>query len=107
MDDHLTPMTSDRGFDHMSPIETERCTNDGPPHVVSVSESSAALGPHIWLRIEGRPLHRFTRPDGLPDVEAGRDGTMSAHLTLDQARQLEEQLAWLRTNHYQNEDDDE
>lgn len=53
----------------------------------TVYESSAAGGPHIWLNVASG------------DCYGGTEGT--AHLTLDQARQVPDQLNWLADNHYQ------
>lgn len=97
--EHLTPIPSDRGFDTMPAIEAR---HGATVDTVTVAESSAAEAPHLWLRINGRALYECTNSAGLPDVRvAAEAGEMVAHLTLDQARQLEEQLAFLRTNHYQ------
>jgi hypothetical protein len=57
MTDHLAATTSDRGFDSMPDIPSEYGGH------VSVYESSAASGPHIWLKAT-EAMH------GRPEVEA-------------------------------------
>lgn len=51
-------------------------------HRVSLYESSAASGPHCWLNVnrEGRPAY-------------GRDEDATAHLSLEQAEELQSRLA--------------
>ncbi|WP_043654583.1 hypothetical protein [Nocardia thailandica] len=62
-----------RGFFHWAPVETAYGDE------VSVYESSAASAPHVWLRIEDKD---------------GRD--IAAHLAVDQARTIRDQIdAWL------------
>lgn len=70
--DHLTPETTDRGFDHMAPIEG---AYGGTVHVY---ESSSAESPHIWLNSTKAPIH----------------------LTADAAWRLAEQLVTLVREHY-------
>lgn len=84
--DHLSTTTTDRGFDHLPSIPS---TYGGK---VRVFESSAALGPHIWLNVTC-PAD-LNQPDG-PSVEA------VAHLTAEHAWQLADQLRHLVVNHYQ------
>lgn len=81
---------SERGFKHLEPIETTR------HETVRVYESSAAMEPHIWLRITVE-----LAPDGYSYVDPG---VGHAHLTLDQAKQLQDQLAYLIEHHYQVEE---
>lgn len=88
---------SDRGFVHMEPVEgTGNVTVRVYESSSSVSfwpkitpsggiEQGKATGPFIWLRIETRD---FDRRDAEP-VEA------SAHLPLDAARTLRDQLSFL------------
>ena len=83
MSDHLTPIRSDRGFISMPAIVGAYAGE------VTVYESSAAESPHIWLRVDER-FDRSAEP---------KDAT--AHLTMESARQLAEQLLWLCENHYQ------
>lgn len=69
-----------RGFTHMEPIEGHHGSQ------VRVYESSLATEPSIWL--------------------AAREGPSNLHevavsLTLDGVKELEQQLRWLRKNHYQ------
>ena len=78
--DHLIPSTSGRGFKWMPETVTPIGTT------VEVYESSAAEEPKVWLGI--------TR---------GRDD-LRAHLTVDEARRVGEQLIWLADHHYQVED---
>jgi hypothetical protein len=70
-----------RGFTRMEPVSDD----DGGE--VRIYESSAACAPHIWLAIE------------VPGVY-GAERT-HAHLTLEQAEQVESRLRWLRENHSQ------
>jgi hypothetical protein len=82
--DHLTTTTSDRGFDSLPPIPSEYGGG------VSVYESSAALGPHVWLRAT-EAMH------GRPEVEA------TLHLTAENAWRLADQLRALVRDHYQGD----
>lgn len=86
--DHLQPTTTDRGFKHMPPIPSKYGGD------VKVYESSAAIGPHLWLRAES-PVD-MNKPDG-PTVEA------VIHLRADDAWHLSEQLQWLLEHHYQGD----
>ena len=78
---HLEPIWTDRGFKHMPAIQGR-----DEDEVVKVYESSAADGPHVWLR-----------------VEEDRVSYASAHLTLEHAAELRDQLDYLIRNHYQLE----
>lgn len=98
--EHLTPVTSDRGFDRLPPIEARI---GDTVDVVSVAEASTATAPHVWLRMDGHAMWETTTMSGEPTIEQGPVGWMMAHLTLDQVRILEEQLAFLRTNHYHHQ----
>ena len=80
------PTFSDRGFAQMPEIPSEYGGS------VRVYESSAAMGPHIWL--EAKAPEDLNHPDG-PMVEA------PIHLTLDNAKLLRDQLTVLIDNHYQ------
>jgi hypothetical protein len=75
--DHLASTTSDRGFDRYPAIPGAYGGE------VQVYESSAASGPHVWLKASESPLH----------------------LTAENATKLAEQLLALVANHYQNEAD--
>lgn len=86
MDEHLTVDRSGRGFAHLPPIPSEYGGE------VRAYESSAAMGPHIWVRIEC-PAD-LNEPDG-PTVEA------VAHLTAENAGRLGDQLHLLVRDHYQ------
>lgn len=74
---HLVAVRSDRGFTRLPPIATA----DGA--MVRVYESSMVNGPHVWL-------HHVHGSDAVP-----------AHLTVQAARELAEQLLFLVENHYQ------
>lgn len=86
--EHLTPKMTDRGFMHMPPIES---TYEG--HEARVYESSAAIGPHIWLSVG----------PGRNSETAG----YAVHLTLEDAVRLAEQIMYLAKNHYQVRGEDE
>jgi hypothetical protein len=83
MNDHLTTTTTPRGFDHLPPIKSYG-------GYVTVYESSAAEGPHIWLRTV-ETLH------GQPETDA------TIHLTAENAWRLSEQLQKLVRDHYQGD----
>lgn len=75
--EHLAAARSDRGFQRLtSPIRGEYGGE------ITMNESSAAAGPHVWLRT--------TDPD--------------LHLTAENALLLAEQLVYLVQNHYQGTD---
>lgn len=76
--DHLTPTVTDRGFTHLPPLDGAYGGN------VRVYESSAADGPHVWLRA--------TTLD---------EGTVHVHLSANIALQLAEQLVYVVEHHYQ------
>lgn len=78
---------SDRGFKQMEPITTSR------HETVRVYESSAASEPHLWLHVTV-----VRSPEGYSTLE---EGSGHAHLTLEQAEQLRDQLDYLICNHYQ------
>lgn len=88
MNEHLNVTTSDRGFDFLPPIPSEYGGE------VSVSESSAADGPHIWLRAKA-PVD-LNRPDG-------EQHEVPIHLTAENAWRLAEQLRYLVEHHYQGD----
>lgn len=67
---------SSRGFKHMSTVEGTY----PEPWDLRVYESSSAMAPHIWLA-----------------MSQGNH----AHMTLEQAEQLRDQLDYLISNHYQ------
>lgn len=92
MSDHLAVRRTDRGFAHLPPIPSEYGGD------VRVSESSAAMAPHVWLRVEC-PAN-LNEPDG-PTVEG------VAHLTVENAARLAEQVFTVIGNHYQNESTDD
>lgn len=77
--EHLHATRTDRGFEHMPPIPNR----DGGE--VRVYESSAADGPHLWLRVRGRT------------------GEGLAHLTAEDAWKVADQLRWLVEHHYQGD----
>ena len=72
------PEKSERGFAQFPEVE---CSYGSK---VKVYESSAASGPHLWLNVDSRPWAN-------PEHFAYKDNfaaQASAHLTLDQARDL-------------------
>lgn len=77
---------SGRGFAHWPAVSS----NYGA--TVSVYESSAALGPHIWLSIAGEShLESEPRPHG--GVDHGiANGRTAAHLTPRQAQEIRDNL---------------
>jgi hypothetical protein len=88
MTEHLETITSNRGFDRLPPIPS---THAGD---VRVFESSAADGPHIWLKA--------TAPANLNEPE-GRAVEAPLHLTAENAWRLAEQLMLLVRHHYQGD----
>lgn len=90
---HLQPVVTGRGFRHMPPITDDRGAS------VHVYESSAADGPHVWVKIRtnGSYESRGTRPSS-----SKNDYTeLCAHLTLDDLVKLGEQIEWFKQHHYQ------
>jgi len=85
---HTEPTVTERGFRHMPDIPS---TTGGH---VRVYESSAASGPHIWIRTE--------QPSDLNDPSSDPVEAV-AHLPLEAAEQLRDQLTALIANHYQND----
>lgn len=79
----IDPNYSDRGFAQMPAVPSEYGGS------VRVYESSAAMGPHIWLQAEGL--------DGLK----GPHASIPIHLTLANAIVLRDQLTKLIEGHYQ------
>ena len=71
----LEHTVSDRGFIHMAWIDM------GEDRRLKVYESSSAEEAKIWLSV------------------VDDDGTAYAHMTLDQAQQLADQLVWLSEHH--------
>lgn len=71
--EHLAVTTSDRGFQYLPALPGANGGN------VEVYESSAASGPHIWLKATESPLH----------------------LSAENAVKLAEQLVMLVQSHYQ------
>lgn len=84
MPDHLIPAASDRGFDRMPPIPSEYGGE------VTVYESSAASGPHVWLKVR----------EAIPGEPVA---VAHVHLTAGSAWRLSEQLQHLVRNHYQGD----
>lgn len=85
----MEPTITDRGFKHFDPIPS---TYGGE---VRVYESSAASHPHIWLDVKC-PVD-LNRPSG-PSKEA------VAHLRIEDAEILRDQLTHLIDHHYQVEE---
>lgn len=86
MSEHLEVTTTDRGFKHLPPIPS------GYGGQVVVYESSAATGPHVWLKAEA--------PVDLNEP-AGPTHEVPIHLTVENALRLADQLRYLAENHYQ------
>lgn len=79
---------TDRGFKHLDPLVCDYGTQ------IRVYESSSAEAPHIWLALE---QGHDPRKSNLAKSEA------HAHLPLETAEQLRDQLSWMIDNHYQVE----
>lgn len=77
---------SDRGFQQGDPISG----TDGD--TVRVYESSAAIGPHLWVNI--------TEPTNRNDPE-GPVHDATVHLKLEDATRLRDDLTAIIENHYQ------
>jgi hypothetical protein len=86
--DHLTASTSGRGFKRLPDIPGEYGGS------ISVYESSAARGPHVWLQVTV-PVDP-ARPDG-------RTVEVPVHLAAENAHRLAEQLLLLVREHYQGD----
>lgn len=78
---HLAPFVTERGFLHMPTIK-----GTYPADAVKVYESSAASEACVWVSVMS--------------PRATLDG-LTAHLTLEAAGQLRDQLTYLIENHYQ------
>lgn len=90
---HLEPVVTDRGFRHMPPI------TDGYGSSVHVYESSAADGPHVWMKIRTDDSYENR---GTWHGSSKKDhAELCAHLTLDDLVKLGEQIEWFKKNHYQ------
>ncbi|MDG4792100.1 hypothetical protein O7626_40510 [Micromonospora sp. WMMD1102] len=85
---HLEKVVSPRGFASLPDIPSEY------GGAVSVSESSAADGPHIWVRANA-PVD--------PHNPYGDTRESAMHLTADNAARLAEQLEEVVVGHYQND----
>lgn len=78
---------SDRGF---AQFGEEIMTSYGD--TVRIYESSAAAGPHIWLKLKGM-AHLRGPSEFLAGVEHGMaPGDIAAHMTLEQAVQIRDRL---------------
>jgi hypothetical protein len=71
------PTYSDRGFAFFEPTLTDYGAT------IQISESSAASGPHLWLRTEQPPPEY---PGAL------KEASTSAHMTLKQAEEIRDKL---------------
>lgn len=85
------PTYSDRGFARWEPVDSTYGAK------TSVYESSAAEAPHLWVSIDGEAhVSGEVRPfasaaaNGL--VRGTAAGSIHAHLTMDQARELHRRL---------------
>lgn len=85
---HMRLTLSNRGFKHMPAIDVAYGGR------VSVYESSAADGPHYWLNVVTK------KSPGLPHSETIQS---TAHVAIDQLRQLAEQIDFMLAHHYQVE----
>lgn len=80
------PEYSDRGFAHWPPVESSYGAT------VRVYESSAAENPHLWVNIDG-DCHLSGHAEPFPGLPWGKaPGAVSAHLTMNQARELRDRL---------------
>lgn len=80
---------SERGFTQMEPLVCDYGTG------IRVYESSAAMAPHIWLALsQGQD----------PKLSNLEKSEAHAHMPLETAEQLRDQLTWLIENHYQVRD---
>jgi hypothetical protein len=94
---HLIPRITNRGFKHLPGLPSTYVGGQ-----VRLYESSAALEPCMWILVRDRvDLSRPVRPmrveGGLSVVET------TAHLSLETAKKLRDQLDYLITHHYQLE----
>lgn len=87
---HLTVTTTDRGFDHLPPIPS---TYGG--HVTAY-ESSGASDSYLWLKV--RDESGSSSRHGTEPTEA------HAHLLVEDALRLADQLVRLVADHYQYAD---
>jgi hypothetical protein len=87
--EHLIVTTSDRGFDCLPPIPSDYGGQ------VEVYESSAAIGPCVWLSA--------TAPVDLNEQDGPRH-RVPIHLTAEDALRLADQLRFLVAQHYQGSD---
>lgn len=98
--DHLKTETTDRGFEHYPPMPlwagyflTDKWEIERPREIgtIRVYESSEALTPSIWVRMQ---------------VHVDNDGRtretreLTEMMTIENARKLGEQLIALANNHY-------
>ena len=104
--EHLSLTVTDRGFDHMPPIDTWSgyefpvgrfldftVVQPRRSGEIEVYESSDAVIPSIWLR---------TKAEVVVGTEV-QEVDVAAMVTVDNARKLGEQLIALADNHYQAE----
>ena len=84
---HLVHKLSPRGFKHMPRLDGTYGER------VTAYESSAADGPHVWINV-------YTKKD--PGMAHSAAIQAAAHMTVDEAWKLAEQLMYLVNEHYQN-----
>jgi len=84
----IVPTTTDRGFKRLDPIKSI----DGRDEVQAY-ESSLATEPAIWVTAAG-----YVMP-----AERGNAPYIAAHLSLENAVLLRDQLTYLIDNHYQDD----
>lgn len=78
----MEPLTSSRGFDYFEPFKTSY------GHELRVYESSS-VEPSIWLAVDAT-----NNKNGNEPVE------LHAHMSLEEAERLRDQLTHLIDNHY-------
>jgi hypothetical protein len=78
----ITEEVTDRGFVHLDPVETRYGA------IVHVYESSAAMGPHIWMNCKQPPP---AYPGALPQEL----GEVPVHMNLAQAEAIRDRLTHL------------
>jgi len=76
MADDVEIITTQRGFQRY-----DQPWQDTYGHTISVYESSAASGPHVWLALKGSP------------AMGNEDYAIHAHLNIEQAEKLRRELS--------------
>lgn len=87
---------SDRGFQNMEPVPSAY------GGVVRIYESSAAMHPHIWVAVRQPEDMNQWAAEGKDDEKfTGQWRESHAHLRIEDAVTLRNQLDYLIANHYQ------